>query len=618
MMGTVSVPAPIGGWNARDPLDAMEPTDAIDLINWFPDSGAVVSRGGSLNQMVVVANQPVDTLVNFTGGTFNKLIAACNGSIYDCTTLSSPSSLGSGFTSNQWQTGHYNNKLVMVNGSDLPQVYDGTALSGIVAGLMGTIAISSVVGTPSGGSIANGAHGYKITFSFGTGESLPSAEVTVTNTGTSISTNTISWAAPPIYCTAVTIYGRTSGGPWLKIASVSGTSTSYIDTGSITPSGAIPSTDTTPSNLIGTVNMKGRAMYWAKQTAGFWYASAGAFQGALTYFPLDLVFHKGGYVVLIVTWSRDNGDGVDDMTAVISSNGEVLVYQGNNPSGSTAADWQLVGRFNTGKPLGVRSHGKIASQEIILSLDGFISMDEAIVNQRTEETTSFSGKIIRASNTAAANYKSNFGWEAIYYPRGQMFLVNVPVSSTQYEQYVRNSNTGAWCRFTGWNARTFCLFNDRLYYGDANTGQIVLADTSTADTQYGYGDNGNPVLRTATQAYIRLTQPGQKTRVTGVQLVTNMYKPSRASINILQDYNPRNLPTVKIADSYPVSYWDASNWDTFYWGDPDYDLTATNAKPSLHSVMGFGFATALSYRYLNRAQFLTWFSTNYLFDNAGF
>ena len=32
---TVTVTAPIGGWNARDPLAEMKPTDAVILDNWF-------------------------------------------------------------------------------------------------------------------------------------------------------------------------------------------------------------------------------------------------------------------------------------------------------------------------------------------------------------------------------------------------------------------------------------------------------------------------------------------------------------------------------------------------------------------------------------------------------
>ena len=30
----LSFPAPVGGWNARDPLAAMDPADAVKLINF--------------------------------------------------------------------------------------------------------------------------------------------------------------------------------------------------------------------------------------------------------------------------------------------------------------------------------------------------------------------------------------------------------------------------------------------------------------------------------------------------------------------------------------------------------------------------------------------------------
>ena len=41
-----SVPAPIGGWNTRDALEAMEPTDAVTLDNWFPTTGKLTVRKG--------------------------------------------------------------------------------------------------------------------------------------------------------------------------------------------------------------------------------------------------------------------------------------------------------------------------------------------------------------------------------------------------------------------------------------------------------------------------------------------------------------------------------------------------------------------------------------------
>jgi hypothetical protein len=101
-----------------------------------------------------------------------------------------------------------------------------------------------------------------------------------------------------------------------------------------------------------------------------------------------------------------------------------------------------------------------------------------------------------------------------------MYIVNVPLTATQYEQYVRNTSTGAWCRFTGWNACTFGVFADRLYFGTPD-GRLVLADTGQQDAAYGWGDDGVEVLRKATQAYARFNMPGMKSQLTGVQIVAN-------------------------------------------------------------------------------------------------
>jgi hypothetical protein len=362
--------------------------------------------------------------------------------------------------------------------------------------------------------------------------------------------------------------------------------------------------------------MKGRAFYWGTGSLGYWYAIAGAFQGALAYFPMELLFIYGGKIVQIFSWSSDNGDGVDDMTAFLSSNGEMIVYQGTDPS--QALLWNMVGRFHVGSPLSVRSHGKVGSQEITLTSEGFAAADEAIITQTTDQAQEFGGKIVRASSEAVGQYANNFGWECLYYPRTQMFLCNVPVNpgANQFEQYVRNTDTGAWARFTGWNARTFQVFNQRLYFGDS-VGNLVLADTSSSDTPYGWGDLGQPVVRSATTAYQRLTQPGMKSQVTGVQLVTNMNYPSKARVNIISDYGARQIPVPTIADFFATTYWDQDLWNTFYWGDPALDPIALQAKPVTYSVAGYGFATAVSYQYNYRAQQLCWYSTNIIFNNAG-
>ena len=80
-----SIPAPVGGWNARDSIANMEPMDAVQLTNFFPSVSNIVLRGGFVNWVTGISGQ-VQTLVNYSTGVANKLFAWAGGSICDVTT----------------------------------------------------------------------------------------------------------------------------------------------------------------------------------------------------------------------------------------------------------------------------------------------------------------------------------------------------------------------------------------------------------------------------------------------------------------------------------------------------------------------------------------------------
>lgn len=160
----VNTPPTIGGINARDPKSQMSPTDAIGMINLMPNGETVKTRGGSKTVLaqnlstvdsnsffpefknIVVQNLSgdIETLVEYDAGNTaavtadsenvnptrrkdNKLIVGAGEKIwsYDGTA----SELGSGFTSARWQTVHFDERLILVNGNDSPQTYDGTTLT---------------------------------------------------------------------------------------------------------------------------------------------------------------------------------------------------------------------------------------------------------------------------------------------------------------------------------------------------------------------------------------------------------------------------------------------------------------------------------------------------------
>ena len=62
-----SLPAPIGGWNARDSLANMDPMDAVVLENMFPTVSATTLRGGYTKWATGLDGQ-VQSLFVYSGG----------------------------------------------------------------------------------------------------------------------------------------------------------------------------------------------------------------------------------------------------------------------------------------------------------------------------------------------------------------------------------------------------------------------------------------------------------------------------------------------------------------------------------------------------------------------
>lgn len=81
----VSLPSPVGGWNARDSIADMQPTDAVSMVNWFPSTTTVDLRAGYTVTASGLSGQ-CETLMPYAGGATDKLLAIAGGNIYDATT----------------------------------------------------------------------------------------------------------------------------------------------------------------------------------------------------------------------------------------------------------------------------------------------------------------------------------------------------------------------------------------------------------------------------------------------------------------------------------------------------------------------------------------------------
>jgi hypothetical protein len=133
-----SLPAPVGGWNARDSLANMAPTDAVTLDNLFPGVSSVSLRGGFTKHATGITGQ-VESLLVYNAGATDEMFAVASGEIFDVTTAGAVGAAEvSSLSNSRWEytniTTAGGGYLYAANGVDKPLLYDGstwTAIDGV-------------------------------------------------------------------------------------------------------------------------------------------------------------------------------------------------------------------------------------------------------------------------------------------------------------------------------------------------------------------------------------------------------------------------------------------------------------------------------------------------------
>ena len=104
-----SIAAPLGGWNARDALGAMDETDAVSIENWYPSTSELQLRLGYTSFCTGLPAQ-VDSLMAYNGLTANKLLAGSGTALYDVTSGGAVgAAVKSGLTNVRFQYQNYAN-----------------------------------------------------------------------------------------------------------------------------------------------------------------------------------------------------------------------------------------------------------------------------------------------------------------------------------------------------------------------------------------------------------------------------------------------------------------------------------------------------------------------------
>jgi hypothetical protein len=577
---TASLPSPIGGWNARDSLAEMNPLDAVQMVNFFPTPTDVTLRKGYTKTSTGITGE-VLSLMNYSSPTTNKLFASTTTTIWDASTSTATASL-TGNTDGKWIhsliTTAGGSFMPAVNSVDPMVVYDGTRWS-----RSATTNTAQTISTITRG---------------GTGNLTATLTTAVAHNLVTGNTITVAGATPAQFngTYRITVTGATT----LTYTMATAPSGDAIVVGTYTIDYFVTGANT---NTFATVNLfKERLYFVQKNTLDFWYLPVDSINGAVTKFPLGGIFKKGGYLQTMGTWTIDAGYGVDDLAVFITSNGEVAVYKGSDPSDPN--DWALVGIWNIGQTFARKCAFKYGGDLLLLTEDGLVPLSAGLQSTRLDPRVNITDKIFFAISRAADAYSTNYGWQMNYFAKNNMLIVNIPVSGGQ-EQYVMHNITKSWSRFTNILANCWELSGDDMYFG--GNGYVARFYDSLAD------DNGN-ITGFVQQAYSYFESRGQQKRFTLVRpiLQTDNGLPT-VLCGISTDFDTVPL-TSQISfnpTTLDIGVWNTAEWDEANWGG---NLVVTKFW---QGVTGIGYAGSISLNVASQGIDFHWASTDYVMERGG-
>lgn len=355
------------------------------------------------------------------------------------------------------------------------------------------------------------------------------------------------------------------------------------------------------ANCIHINNFKNRVWLIEKDSFNAWYLPVSSIGGAANALDLSGLFKLGGYLMAMANWTIDNAAGVDDYAAFISSEGEVALYKGTDPS--SAATWALVGTFRMGKPIGRRCFCKAGADVLVLTTDGAFPLSKALLTDRSQLNLAATDKISNLINQAVSSYQTNFGWQPIIHPLGNKLIINVPTTEGQTSvQYVMNTTHGAWSRFLGWNAFCWEVLDDKLYFGGLNG--VYQADT-------GASDNDVEIVSVAQQAFSYFGARGAVKKFQMVRPIIISEGSIIPAVLMNVDFNEKRTNTTAYEFGTSGTAWDVGDWDTSSWTSQD------NISAKWQSVSGVGTSGGIRMVTSLKDISCKWVSTDIVYEVGG-
>jgi hypothetical protein len=342
-----------------------------------------------------------------------------------------------------------------------------------------------------------------------------------------------------------------------------------------------------PADIVFVTVFKGFPFFAVRDSTDLWFLDVGTVGGAASRLGVGYKLQAGGSIVGMWSWSYDGGSGLDDSLVVVSSGGDVVIYQGTDPTDpilfGVRGVWG-VGKMPAGRNLALAFGGDL----LLLTRLGTLPMSQLVSGRTLNSVEYQTDKIRNLFNELMVTRGDMRGWSMCLHPEEGGLLVTVPDTGDGAQQLFMSMAGKSWSILRGLDMACAASHDGKLYFADSE-GSVHINDGHVDGRPLSDPNDYSAIdysLITAFQNF----GTGQKKRMLLIRphFVGQAAAPS-FRVGARYDFNTTELDAVALSAGSSGS-WDVGLWDTMLWGG------ANAPTHALRGASGMGSNVAIALR----------------------
>ena len=353
---------------------------------------------------------------------------------------------------------------------------------------------------------------------------------------------------------------------------------------------------------------KNRLFITANGTNTVYFLDVNAIEGPCSAFDFGPLMKHGGSVQAINNWTLNAGLDIDDYFVVFGSMGDVLVYQGTDPS--DIATFAIKGVWYAGRPpVGSRFYHEYGGELFVLTELGLLPLSKMVNGMVADSYNVMSARIQPALSAQFSALIETPFWEVGLADVNDLLVVKAPRSTTVYSQWVMNIATGAWSTFSGMPINTWTSYKSVMYFGTED-GDVCIGLIGDKDGVELDGTGGQNVRATLQGGFNTFGSSANLKLFDMVRPIFIASAPPGVAVQINIDYLQNNIYSYPNFVDVDEALWDEAVWSEASW------VSATDTYAAWAGVQGLGYYGSLKMAVEGKAG-TSYISANVMYKPGG-